>query len=85
MMFRNTLESVFGSPAKIRILRVLFTSPQPLNGRQVGELARLSHRGAIQALGSLVDLGAVQQRRAGKAYLYSLVRNNVATVTGPAH
>ncbi len=78
MIFRNILESVFGSPAKIRILRVLFASPQPLSGRQVGELARLSHRGAIQALGSLVDLGAVQQRRVGKAYQYSLVRNNVA-------
>jgi predicted nucleotidyltransferase len=78
MIFRNVLEAVFGSPAKIRILRVLFTSPQPLSGRQVGELARLSHRGAIQALGSLVELGAVQQRRVGKAYQYSLVRNHAA-------
>lgn len=76
MIFHNVLEFVFGSPAKIRILRVLFASPQPLSGRQVGELARLSHRGAIQALGPLVELGAVQQRRVGKAYQYSLVRNN---------
>jgi len=76
MIFRNILEAVFGSPAKIRILRVLFVAPQPLSGRQVGELARLSHRGAIQALGPLVESGAVQQRKVGKAYQYSLVRNN---------
>jgi predicted nucleotidyltransferase len=78
MVFRNVLEAVFGSPAKIRILRVLLAAPQPLSGRQVGELARLSHRGAIQALDSLVELGAVQQRRVGKAYQYVLVRNNEA-------
>lgn len=76
MMFHNVLEAAFGSPAKVRILRALFVSPQPVSGRQVGELARLSHRGAIHALESLVELGAVQQRRVGKAYQYSLVRNN---------
>ena len=62
MISQNVLESIFGSPAKIRILRVLSVSPQPLSGRQVGELSRLSHRGAIQALESLVELGAVRQR-----------------------
>lgn len=76
MIFHNVLEAVFGSPAKVRILRALFASPQPVSGRQVGELARLSHRGAIHALESLVELGAVRQRRVGKAYQYSLVRNN---------
>ena len=48
MVIRRVLEAIFGSPAKIRILRVLSTSPQPLSGRQVGELSALSHRGAIQ-------------------------------------
>lgn len=76
MKTHSILEAAFGSPARIRILRVLFAAPQPLSGRQVGELARLSHRGAIQALASLVDLGAVRQRRVGKAYQYSLARNN---------
>lgn len=78
MKMHSILEAAFGSPARIRILRVLFTAPQPLSGRQVGELARLSHRGAIQALASLVDLGAVRQRRVGKAYQYALARNNAA-------
>jgi len=78
MILQNVLESIFGSPAKIRILRVLSASPQPLSGRQVGELSRLSHRGAIQALASLVALGAVRQRRVGAAYQYSLARGNVA-------
>jgi predicted nucleotidyltransferase len=81
MVIRKVLEAIFGSPAKIRILRVLSSSPQPLSGRQVGELAGLSHRGAIQALESLVELGAVRQRRAGKAYQYSLSQGNIAVET----
>jgi predicted nucleotidyltransferase len=81
MISQNVLESIFGSPAKIRILRVLSVSPQPLSGRQVGELSRLSHRGAIQALESLVELGAVRQRRVGAAYQYSLSRGNIAVET----
>jgi len=85
MILHSVREAVFGSPAIIRILRVLFTTPQPLSGRQVGELARLSHRGAIQALTSLVELGAVRQRRVGKAYQYSLYRDNatVKTIIAP--
>jgi len=81
MISQNVLESIFGSSAKIRILRVLSVSPQPLSGRQVGELSRLSHRGAIQALESLVELGAVRQRRVGAAYQYSLSRGNMAVET----
>ena len=81
MISQNVLESIFGSPAKIRILRVLSVSPQPLSGRQVGELSRLSHRGAIQALESLVEIGAVRQRRVGAAYQYSLSRGNMAVET----
>lgn len=78
MGIHKVLEAIFGSPAKIRILRVLFASPQPLSGRQVGELSQLSHRGAIQALESLVELGAVRQRRVGNAYQYSLSPGNRA-------
>jgi predicted nucleotidyltransferase len=81
MISQNVLESIFGSPAKIRILRVLSSSPQPLSGRQVGELSLLSHRGAIQALESLVELGAVRQRRVGAAYQYSLSHGNMAVET----
>jgi len=81
MIVHYVLEAAFGSPAKIRMLRILFTTPQPLSGRQVGELARLSHRGAIQALTSLVELGAVRQRRVGRAYQYSLSRDNAAVKT----
>jgi predicted nucleotidyltransferase len=81
MAFHKVLEAIFGSPAKIRILRVLSTSPQPLSGRQVGELSGLSHRGAIQALKSLVELGAVRQRRVGNAYQYSLSQGNITVET----
>jgi len=77
MKIRKVLEPIFGSPAKIRILRALFNSPQPLSGRQVGELSGLTHRGAIQAIQSLVELGAVRQRRVGKAYQYSFSEGNI--------
>ena len=77
MKIRKVLESIFGSPAKIRILRVLFKSPQPLSGRQIGELSGLTHRGAIHALESLVEIGAVKQRRAGQAYQYSLLKDSI--------
>lgn len=77
MKIHKVLESIFGSPAKVRILRALFNSPQPLSGRQVGELSGLTHRGAIQALESLVELGAARQRRVGKAYQYSLSKDNI--------
>jgi predicted nucleotidyltransferase len=78
MIMQKVLEAIFGSPAKIRILRVLSGSPQPLSGRQVGELSGLSHRGAIQALESLVEIGAVRQRKVGNAYQYSLSPKNAA-------
>jgi len=77
MILHKVLESLFGSPAKIRLLRVLLASPQPLSGRQIGELSGLSHRGAILALESLVELGAVRQRRVGKSYQYSMARGNI--------
>lgn len=77
MKIHKVLESIFGSPAKVRILRTLFNSPQPLSGRQVGELSGLTHKGAIQALKSLVELGAVRQRRVGKAYQYSFSKGNI--------
>ncbi|MBI3753634.1 MAG: nucleotidyltransferase domain-containing protein [Deltaproteobacteria bacterium] len=79
MKIRKVLESIFGSPAKVRILRVLFNSPQPLSGRQVGELSGLTHKGAINAVQSLVELGAVRQRKVGKAYQYSLAKGNIFT------
>lgn len=77
MKIHKVLESIFGSQAKVNILRVLFNSPQPLSGRQVGELSGLTHRGAIQAMESLVELGVVRQRKVGNAYQYSLSRGNI--------
>ena len=77
MRVHNVLELIFGSPAKVRILRVMTNAPQPLSGRQVGELSGLTHRGAIQALESLVDIGAVKQRKAGNAYQYSLSKGSI--------
>ena len=77
MKIRNVLETIFGTPARVNILRILSTSPQPLSGRQVGELSGFTHRGAIQAMEPLVALGAVRQRKVGKAYQYTLAKKNI--------
>lgn len=77
MKTTSAIESVFGTPGKIRILRALAKAPRPLTGRQVAELSGLTHRGAIQAMAGLVDAGVVRQRQVGRAYQYELSRDNM--------
>lgn len=77
MNIHKIIESIFGSSARVNILRRLVKSPQPLSGRQIGELTGLTHKGAIHAMESLVELGAVKQRRVGRAYQYSLSKRNI--------
>lgn len=77
MKTTNVIETVFGSTGRITVLRRLAKAPQPLTGRQVAELAGLTHRGAIQALVPLVETGVVKQRQVGKAYQYTLAKENI--------
>ncbi len=77
MKTSGVVELLFGSPGRVKLLRRLAEAPQPLSGRQAAELAGLTHRGAIQALSVLVDLGVVTQRQAGRAYQYALAESNI--------
>lgn len=79
MKLTNVLESIFGSPGRIAVLRRLSQSSTPLSGRQIAELTGLTHRGAIGALSRLVEAGVVKQRRVGRAHQYSLAADNIAT------
>lgn len=57
MKLTRIIETVFGTPARIAILRRLAIVSQPLSGRQLADLTGLSHRGVIQAIVPLVEAG----------------------------
>jgi len=76
MRLSGIIETAFGTPARIAILRRLTTVSQPLSGRQLAELTGLSHRGVIQAIAPLVEAGMITRRQAGRAHQYQLSRKN---------
>lgn len=78
MRLTGIIETAFGTPARIAILRRLASVSKPLSGRQLAELTGLSHRGVIQAIAPLVEAGIVSQRQAGRAHQYQLSRKNIA-------
>ncbi len=80
MRLTGIIETAFGTPARIAILRKLATVSQPLSGRQLAELIGLSHRGVIQAIAPLVETGMITRRQAGRAHQYQLSRKNIAVV-----
>ncbi len=67
---------VLGSRPKLRLLRHLATREGALTGRALAQAARVESKRAAEALGELVETGLVQRRRAGRAFLYSINRNN---------
>jgi len=70
------LERVFRTPAQIAVLRALWQAPTSLTGRQVQQLAGVHNRTAMQCLDDLEQLGLLQRRTAGRAYLYTLKRSH---------
>ncbi len=70
------LERVFRTPAQIAVLRALWKAPASLTGRQVQQLAGVHNRTAMQCLDDLEQLGLLQRRTAGRAYLYTLKRSH---------
>ncbi len=73
----DILEALFGSPGRTAVLRLLAAQTSELTGRQVAELAGLSQPGAARVLEHLAGLGVVQRRRAGRAILHQLDRDNL--------
>jgi predicted nucleotidyltransferase len=82
----DILEALFGGPGRTAVLRLLATQTSELTGRQIGELAGISQPGAARVLEHLAGLGVVQRRRAGRAILHQLDRENllVQTIVLPA-
>lgn len=62
------------------VLAVLAGTTRPLTGREVARLTgRTSHRGVAEVLTRLVEHGLVQRREAGRALLFTLNREHLAT------
>ncbi len=71
------LEDVFGTKARLALLRRLSRESQPLTARQLAALTGLNHRTVVEALDPMTHLGVVEQRHAGPSYQYSLARENI--------
>jgi len=71
------LENVFGTKARLTLLRCLSYESQPLTARQLAELTGLNHRTVVEALDPLTHMGVVEKRHAGPAYQYTLARENL--------
>ncbi|HET9676915.1 MAG TPA: nucleotidyltransferase domain-containing protein [Solirubrobacterales bacterium] len=62
------------------MLTVLAGTTRPLTGREIARLVgRASHSGVIAALERLVDQGIVDREEAGRAFLFTLNREHLAT------
>ncbi len=70
------LEDVFGTKARLALLRRLSRESQPLTARQLAGLTGLNHRTVVEALDPLTHIGVVEKRHAGPSYLYSLARES---------
>jgi predicted nucleotidyltransferase/DNA-binding HxlR family transcriptional regulator len=71
------LENVFGTKARLTLLRRLSGESQPLTARQLAELTGLNHRTVVEALDPLTHIGVVEKRHAGPSYLYSLTMESL--------
>ena len=70
------LERLFRAPGQISVLRALWKAPSSVTGRQVQQLAGVHNLTATKCLADLEQLGLLQRRAAGRAYLYSLKRSH---------
>lgn len=71
-----TLDTLFGTKARVALLRRLAREGVPLSARQLAELTGLTHRAVVAALDPLVAEGIVCRRTAGPAYQYTLQRDH---------
>jgi len=62
------------------VLNVLAGTTRPLTGREIARLVgRNSHSGVRDVLNRLAEHGVVERREAGRAFLYTLNRDHLAT------
>jgi len=77
MRWHNTLDDIFGSVIKTRLLRVLSKTRGTYTGRELARLVGYSHTHTNSALAELEINGLVIRRKAGNSYLYSLNEDSI--------
>ncbi len=78
MHFRDVPERVFGSRAKIRVLRVLYEmKEEELTGREIARRCRLTPARTHAVLKELAGEGLVKMRVLGRNHMYSLNPNSI--------
>ncbi len=78
MHFRDVPERIFGSRAKIRVLRVLYDmKEEELTGREIARRCRLTPARTHAVLKELAGEGLVKMRILGRNHMYSLNPNSI--------
>lgn len=76
MVVNKVLDKIFISPAITSILRELNLRKVGITGREIARQTGLTHKTAIKALNNLEALKLVNRVVAGRAYNYSINREN---------
>lgn len=69
---RAPINDILGTPTKVRILRVLTFTQEPLSKRRIATLAKANTSGVSRAIDDLVDKGVVASVGSGPRRLYLL-------------
>jgi DNA-binding transcriptional ArsR family regulator len=77
MRATHTIESIFGTRSRVRVLDVLRGVKVPLNASEIARRTRLSQPAATTALVDLERMGVVDSYPSGRARIYWLDRDNV--------
>jgi DNA-binding transcriptional ArsR family regulator len=72
-----TMEDLFATPARVRVLRALARSSQPRSIRQVARAAGISHTAAGSVLADLEDMGMVRSTATGRSLVHQLIPENI--------
>lgn len=77
MRATHTPESILGTRSRVLVLRVLHGVRVPLNASQIAARTRLSQPAVAAVLRDLSDMGLVESTPAGRAWVHTLIRDNV--------
>ncbi len=72
-----TIEEIFETPARARVLRVLARSRGPRSTRSLASSAGISHTAAGVVLQELQALGLATRHFIGRSHAFALVRSNI--------
>lgn len=80
MIFRNYLETLFGSRLKIKILRTLWRyRGKEFTVRELAKFLGVSHTGIRKALNDLEKTNAITVRTVGKSYAFKVNKKSYMT------